>query len=269
MRLRIPTFIFLLVPLIGQSQALDFSTVKQHYPTYFGLYVGTHEGRNWFAPSPREDVPTTDPLAVLFSQNRLYVDYLLQNYRSGEVGVIEKVLPDSVKATDLFMDQLRKDRRFEPLFKEQVAHFLNASGRSVTAYQPQPKLSLDIDSLMTIAAQFFYAMRERPDSSLSWKVCVGVNGFMHEKHTDMRPLVEAFCFQAVFEHYEPDKPGYTTDFLANARQVTQETRAFHGEERLGKARRRMTALMKSNAALRTTVVEEYEKKKSILNFTLR
>ena len=217
MRLPISAVAFLATSLVCQGQALDFQNIKQHYPTYFSVYVGTHEGRNWFAPSPRTDVPADDPLAGLFNQNWLYVDYLLQNYRSSDASAIEKTLPDSAKAAALFAVQLRNDHRFEPLFKEQVAHFLAATGRSLTGYRPQPKLSLSTDSLMTIAAQFFYAMRERPDSSISWKVCVGMNGFMQDKRDDMQPLVEAFCFQAVFDQYDPEKPGYATDFLANAR----------------------------------------------------
>jgi len=269
MRLPISAVVFLAASLVCQGQALNFQNVKEQYPTYFNVYVGTDQGQHWFAPSPRTDVPADDPLALLFNQNRLYVDYLLQNYRSSDAVAIEKVLPDSAKAAALFAVQLRNDRRFEKLFKEQVAHFLAATGRSLAAYQPQPKMSLSADSLMTIAAQFFYAMRERPDSSISWKVCVGMNGFMQDKHDDMQPLVEAFCFQAVFNQYDPEKPGYATDFLANARQITRETRALHGEERLGMARRRMTALMKTNDALRTVLLGEYEKKKPMLNFTLR
>jgi hypothetical protein len=163
---------------------------------------------------------------------------------------------------------LRTDSVFNRYFLEAAGHYFRSKGHQITGHDLGEKVELSADSLASIASRFFYANRLEPNGKTEWNICVGKNGYRNNPGHDMVPLIEAFCFMAIFEHLDPDKYGIYADFRDNAMKLKDEYTGRDDEEKLMYFRASMYEMMARSDNLKRLLRDHYTLKKEMLNFTV-
>jgi hypothetical protein len=77
-----------------------------------------------------------------------------------------------------------------------------------------PSLHFSRKELLQVAARFFYCQSVRSDSGISSTICIGRNGLNELTGTRDLTVLEAFCFEAIFERYY-SRPGVKSKFIEN------------------------------------------------------
>src|SRR5690606_12099776 len=143
-------------------------------------------------------------------------------------------------------------------FLEQAQYFLRSKNDSIRDHQLSDRLELSLDSLASIASRFFHATSLAPTRKVNWNFCVGKSGHHGSSKNTMVPLIEAFCFQALYNALEADELGLMDAMRANAEVLHANKQDGEGEEKLLYYRDGMYALMAGSSELKQLLLDAYE-----------
>lgn len=189
--------------LISLSQFLFAQEDIAHYIRLDVRYY-TEDGERYLGVSPDLQATGDGPLSRGMVQYPRRFRYLLLN-KTRFQNTYEKYYPDTLKINRLYTDSLSMDPDFMRWYRQLSSPFTGKAGAPVHFSRKE---------LMRVAARFFYCQSVRPDSSISSTICIGLNGLNELTRTRDLTLLEAFCFEAIFERYY-SRPGVKSRFINN------------------------------------------------------
>ena len=269
------SFVFILFSLFANavfSQNLSSSDVLNYLPSIFVTKSANYSGKEYIFDQI-DSLPPINIFADLTNSNMLYLDYIFNNYSNIDFNKLETFNPNVDMRHNHLVNMLINDSIFKKYFLELSFYYLNSKNIKIKDYLPHPKLQITSSQLLEIASKFFFAKEIREDSSVAWQICVGNNGYFNlsssDQKNDMYPLVEGFCMMVIMENANDSVYNYYTDFRNNILKLQNEFSFLNDIKiKLENLRQRMYQIMSKNENLKTVLIREYKKKKSILNFEL-
>lgn len=262
---------FLCNSIVSNAQNFNHSQFVDNYPKLFQVTVEKSKDYSFVLIYPNNKLDTSDVFSDLTNNNTLYLDYILENYSSFERSKLDEYKNDPEKLKGVFIEELKKDSYFQKYVNPLLYWYLSSkqrlgSGKNLGLLR---KEKISKEQLFTTASKFFHAVMVKPDSSVYFKVCVGLNGFKGKSVTsESHPLVEAFCFMTVMDFAQIEGVNYYRDFKLNVKKLSKEYLTLSSEQRLSLIREKMYQIMGNNEDLRKILLSEYERKKNILSFEL-
>lgn len=162
------------------------------------------DGESYLGVSPELKIISGDPLSQGMTRYPRRFRYLLLN-KTRFQNIYEKYYPDTLKINKLFTDSLMMDQQFVNWYGQLSSPFTGATVSTLRFSRKQ---------LMQVASKFFYCQAVRADSSIASTICIGRNGLDGLPRTPDLTLLEAFCFEAIFERYYSN-PGVKSQFIEN------------------------------------------------------
>jgi hypothetical protein len=189
--------------------------------------------------------------------------YILLN-KSHFQNIYEPLYPDTNRINRLYIDALSKDSLFVYYFNRLASPFL----------QPEiKKEKYTTGELMMVAARFFYCDGVRKDSTITSHICITLNGLKDAAFSKDYTLLEAFCFEAIFENLRTtdDKPNiFVENFKSYIREAEQTKKASltNLDDYLAQVRQYCFSRMESDVSLRQTLLDYYTRNRNSLPFTI-
>jgi hypothetical protein len=164
----------------------------------------TENGERYLGTSPELITTRGDAISQAMVKYPRRFRYLLLN-RSAFQGIYEGLYPDTVRINHLYTASLQKDPEFVRAFQLLCAPF---SGKTTDTVR------FTRSELLQVAARFFYCEAVTTGLQIRSSICIGRNGLSSLLVTDDQAVLEAFCFEAIFETYYP-QPGQKNVFVNN------------------------------------------------------
>lgn len=266
MRLYITTlFTFISLSLFSQTKPLE-----QEYQSIFSL--GKLElGERVYPKYEIKELPNTHVLAGLVNDNRLYLDYIYTNYttRAGKDNMLELMdEDDSIARNKKFIELLKSDTVFGKYFSTMVMYYLPEGSKEYTYKNTiNTKDTLTIDSLVAIGSKFFHLNRIT-SRGCHWAICVGKNGYKNLMAYDGKPLIEAFCFNAILSNVSNEKYEYYKEYKENMNSIKPKDFEGADSEVLEQMRNTMYENMQNSESLKKLLMDKYAEMKDKLSFVL-
>lgn len=242
-------------PVAGQPDPASYIRLSMRYYQ--------EEGEGYLGVSPELISSGRDALSQAMQKYPRRFRYVLMN-KTRFQNIYEKYYPDTTRINRLFTDSLRMNVSFMRVFGLLSAPF--------TA-EKKPVIHFSRQQLMVVAARFFYCQAVRPDSGIASAICVGSNGLDELSSFPDQSLLEAFCFEAIFEKYYPC-PGvkhlFITRFLSFIEEGRRQyTHLFVNQDLyLKSVREYCFKKMEQDDALASALLEYYEANKDNLAFVI-
>jgi hypothetical protein len=242
-------------PLAGQPDPATYIRLSMRYYQ--------EEGERYLGVSPELISSGRDVLSQAMQKYPRRFRYVLMN-KTRFQGIYEKYYPDTIRINRLFTDSLRMDASFMRVYGLLAAPFTGKKNPSVRFSQQQ---------LMAVAARFFYCQSVRSDSGIASAICVGRNGLNELSSFPDQSLLEAFCFEAIFEKYYVS-PGVKNLFITRFLSFIEEGRRTYinlfvnQDLYLKSVREYCFKKMEQDGALAAALLEYYEANKDNLAFVI-
>ena len=206
-----------------------------------------------------DSLPEDHCLAPLINPNVTYVNYFLTHYGNIDQEALMQLADDSVKLQKHFIKDLKANAEFNGLMQTFAARYFDPA--------IAPKDSLKMDKVLNIAVKFFNIHKITPEGNYAIKVCVGISGI---KTTEAvrNPQLEAFCFAAIFKHYQSSQFDLKAAFTKAAKELYKVNMGIDEKERQLRAQGAMYFLMRENPVLREVLLYEYGLKAGYLPFVI-
>lgn len=190
--------------------------------------------------------------------------YLLMNYTRFQ-GAYEQYYPDTIRINRLYTQSLAADTSFLRFYKHLISPF--------TEKQPV-RLRFSLQQMMQVAARFFYCQSLSGDQRIISTICIGRNGLEELSVSTNQPLLEAFCFEAIFEKYY-DENGKKNIFIGNflsyiseAEKLYSDQKVFNSHVYLSRVRTYCFEKMENDGNLKQSLTEYYEANRNSFSFVL-
>ncbi|MCG2614125.1 hypothetical protein LZZ85_07525 [Terrimonas sp. NA20] len=256
---RILPVVFLLLTQQCSSQKADLAS-------HIGLDLRYYEeqGQRYLGVSPALITTNNDALSEAMKKYPRRFRYLLMN-KTRFQGIYEKYYPDTVMINRLYTDTLAGD-----------SSFLRAYLLLTSAFTKKPVITMHFSrqEMMKVAARFFYCQSVRPDFSIASTICIGRNGLEGLFISADQTILEAFCFEAIFEkYYRP--PGQKNLFITNFLSYIKEGEKQYAPLRsdtgvyLQRIRDHCFAKMEKDRYLQQSLMDYYEANRNSFIFLLK
>lgn len=163
---------------------------------YFGIRAQKHDdnGKESIRIDPIIKNHIQDSIGHFINRYPKRFNYLLTNRTDlrSELPRYEAMYPDTAKISQAFAHHLQQRDSFLLYVNTFLTPIRNPSQEITIAYSQ--------DELMEVASKFFFCNRVRPDSTIGVHVCIGLNGVKEAHWAKDYTLLEAFCFEAIFEN---------------------------------------------------------------------
>lgn len=242
-------------PVAGQPDPAGYVRLNVQYYQ--------EEGERYLGVSPELIGTGHDALARGMQKYPRRFRYILMN-KTRFQGIYEKYYPDTVRINRLFTDSLRLDTSFMRVFGLLGAPFTG---------EKRPVVRFSRQQLMAVAARFFYCQAVRADSGIASTICVGRNGLGELSPFPDQALLEAFCFEAIFEKYYTS-PGVKNLFVIRFLSFIEEgshkyVHLFNSKELyLQSVRQYCFEKMEQDDALAAALLNYYEANRNSLIFMI-
>jgi len=200
---------------------------------------------------------------------QLRFDYLLINVseihspeKSERRTEIWKLYPDTIKLKRLYLNEYIQDEKLENYFETANAAIKNENADS--------KITYTINELMEVASRFFYCNKVYPDTTVEYHVCIGINGISEAKWTKDYRLLEAFCYEGIFNDLDKDNSQINESCTFNKKEACQKYKPgiITLDKYLEDVKNELFVRMKNDTVLKTKLIEYYEQNKSNLPFKI-
>ena len=222
-----------------------------------------YQGKQYPSIHPMLRKPLKDSVASFMQSYRRRFEYILQN--KTEFNDLANSYPDTIRINQAYAQRLAVNKPFL-FYLSQLLEPLNtpASARLTTFKE---------DELMLVASRFFLCDQVRPDTTVSWHVCIGLNGMKEADWTQDYTLLEAFCFEAIFDKMfskNSDENRYMYRFLEAVDESTKKRRTSmkDKEQLLEQVKMDVFKTMQSDPILRKHLIDYYNQHSATLPFTI-
>lgn len=232
---------------------------------YIRLNVQYYEegGERYLGVSPEVRTSAPGKLGQAIRQYPRRFRYVLLN-RSQFQNLYEALYPDTNRINRLYTGTLSKDSLFMSYFNTLADPFL---------HQKIKKENYTIAELMLVAALFFYCDAVREDSTIASHICINLNGLKEASFSKDYTLLEAFCFEAIFENFRTtdDKLSlFVENFKSYIREGEQKEKISltNLDDYLARVRQYCFTRMEKDASLRQTLLGYYARHRNSLPFII-
>ncbi len=241
--------LLLFIALQSVAQNVELSS-------HIGLDIRYYEedGERYLGVSPVLITSENDVISQAMKKYPRRFRYLLMNYTKFQ-GVYEQYYPDTIRINRLYTQSLAADTSFIQFYKKTTSPF--------TEKQPVP-IRFSLQQMMQVAARFFYCQSLLGDQRIVSTICIGRNGLENLSVSNNQPLLEAFCFEAIFEKYY-DKNGKKNIFIGNflsyiheAEKLYSDQMALNPDVYLSKIRAYCFEKMENDKSLQQSLLDYYE-----------
>ncbi|NEV94408.1 hypothetical protein G3567_09660 [Psychroflexus sp. YR1-1] len=194
----------------------------------------------------------------LVNNNKLYLDYLLTNFSTGDNYQELLALKKNKALQEKFINALEADSLFNSaMFK------LSEKASNPSFVQD----TVSMDELLNVAVKFFNIKGITKEGHYAGKVCSGINAIV-ETLPKRKPHLEAFSFSTILQNIKHQDENMQDEFIAAIYELYKLDLGVEKEDRLLRAQGVMFSLMRNNAKLKQLLLSEYEKKKEYLPFVI-
>lgn len=235
------------------------STVSDHVAIKIHTY--DHENTTKAAAMPE----IKDGSELMIYKRRF--EYLLINIseihlpdKSEERNRIFGLYPDTSEIKRLYLKKFTEDKKLTAYFKETMAPI----------HHPNRKISktYTVDELMEVASKFFYCDKVLPDSSVQAHICVGLNGVKEANWEKDYTLLEAFCYEAIFNRFDDENSKIWDSFVSEKKEACEKYRSSIStlDQYLEDVKLSLFERIKNDGILRKELLDYYESNKGNLPF---
>ena len=253
-------FIIALLMLV-KTQAQTDCHIKDYWKKIFVLDTNVYKQKVYYFIDVKR-LSENHKCASKINPRFLELDYIRSNFTDfkNKKEILIKIT-DSVKRQQKLIDLLQKDSLF--------MHTITSLGDAWQ--QKYKKDTVTINTLMDIAAHYFYLNKQTSEGYLGGHVCVGINA-LNALQTNRKPLIELFVFKTIFDNYtgetSQDKYNMHDEFINAVKEIYKIDLGKIDEKRLHLAQGAMLMYMFHNEALKSLITDAYEKQKDSLPFVL-
>ncbi|GAB6283598.1 MAG: hypothetical protein STSR0008_23800 [Ignavibacterium sp.] len=216
-------------------------------------------------------IDTLDASHYLYSfvqQNKLILDYLLQNQLTTNSDSLMKFVENDNKLKKYFSDTIEKDTAFIKTVTTLISNYLLEQKISISNYTNSDKYEVSIDRIASIAARFFYPDKLVDNGkAISMKLCVGALSFK-DYEGNRNFLEEAFAFSVVMNSAQSKEQELVEEYKTIAKDALHMNMSNNNDIKLSRLQGAIWALLAKNEKLLNQIKNNYNKHKNILPFTL-
>lgn len=175
---------------------------------------------------------------------------------------IWQLYPDTNTLKSLYLDQYISDKNLVHYFEETAAPILYSDIEISKGFSKA--------ELMEVASKFFYCDKVNPDTSIQAHVCIGLNGISEASWDADYTILEAFCFEAIFNDFYKEDSQVWEAFGSEKQAACNNYRRdiITLDQFLDSVKLNLFERMKTNKILEAELLEYYELNKSNLAFQL-
>ena len=255
--------IIILLFFLVNSQAQTNCHIKDYWKKIFVLDTSVYKQKVYYFIDVKR-LSEKHKCASKINPHFLELDYIRSNFTNfkNKKKILVKIT-DSVERQQKLISLLQKDS----LFMRTITSLGDAW------QQKYKKDTVTMNTLMDIAAHYFYLIKITDDGRLLGRVCAGANG-LNDLHVDRKPLLEFFVFKTIFDNYS----GKTNQEKYNLRQeyvkgikdiVNLDFGKDNNEKTLNLIQGALYYYMFHDKVLKSLVTDTYEKQKDSLPFVLK
>lgn len=192
---------------LGQDLGKYFELKAEKYKEAEGEYVGV---------SPAIKDNATDSVGKFITRHPRRFRYLLAN--NSKFQGLDSLYPDVAKMNRLYIDSIKADKKFITAFQNLTSPVAAKTFKRGTYRKKE---------LMQVASRFFFCDTVRPDKSIGSHICIALNGLKEAQFEKDYTILEAFCFEAIFEAIDQKRPARTKfveNFLAYIEEISNKER---------------------------------------------
>lgn len=252
-------FVFLGIQFLtvtGQPKPGDYFRLNMQYYTEEG-------GEKYLGVSPELKASSPGQLGKAMQKYPRRFRYILLNKNRFQ-NTYEALYPDTIKINQLYAEALTKDSLFMSYFSKLADPFAGSVLK---------KEAYSIDEMMMVAARFFYCSGIRADSTITSSICISLNGLSDVSFHKDYTLLEAFCFEAIFENIKT-ADGKSHQFVENfktyikAGEKKEKPASNNLNDYLSRVRQYCFAQMENDTLLRQILYSYYTGHQESLPFRI-
>jgi hypothetical protein len=252
------SILFLLSGIFCQAQK---SIIRDHVNIDISTYQENNETKAYAMPELKRD-------SKLMEYERRF-EYLLMNVseihspdKTKERDDIWKLYPDTMELKRLYLDKYAEDKKLMNYFEETVKYITNSNITRLTSYSQ--------DELMEVASKFFYCDKILPDSTVQAHVCIGLNGIKEAKWEKDYTLLQAFCFEGIFNQLDNENSQIRNTFVSEKKKSADQFKMniVSLDQFLNDVKLELFKRMKNNDTLKKELLAYYELNKNNLAFKI-
>lgn len=245
-----------LQPTIWSNKQLD---------AYFkidGRFV-EYQGKQYPSIYPMLRKPPRDSVASFMQSYHRRFEYILQN--KTEFKDLANSYPDTIRINQAYVQRLAINKPFLSYLSQLLEPLNMPNVARLSTFKE--------DELMLVASRFFLCDQVRPNTTVSWHVCIGLNGMKEANWPQDYTLLEAFCFEAIFDKMfskNSDENRYMYRFLEAVDESTRKRRTSmkDKEQLLEQVKIDVFQTMQSDPILKKHLIDYYNKHAATLPFTI-
>jgi len=175
---------------------------------------------------------------------------------------IWNLYPDTSKLKRLYLNEFAKDKKLAGYFKETADPIIDKHEKISKTFTEE--------ELMNVASKFFYCDQVFPDTSVQSHVCIIINGMKETNWEKDYTLLEAFCYEAIFDDFAKDTSLIDQSYDAEKQKAIQRYRSeiIALDLYLEDVKQDLFERMKNSADLKKALLEYYELNESNLAFRI-
>jgi hypothetical protein len=245
----LPIVFVLFITLQSTAQNADLAS-------HIGLDMRYYEeeGQRYLGVSPVLLTSKNDATSEAMKKYPKRFRYLLMNYTKFQ-GIYEQYYPDTIRINRLYTQSFAADTSFLRFYKHLISPFIKKQSAPIRFSRQQ---------MMQVAARFFYCQSLSGDKRIISTICIGRNGLEELSIGVDQPVLEAFCFEAIFEKYY-DNTGKKNAFIGNFLSYISEAEKLYSDQKtlnpdvyLSRIRAYCFEKMENDKSLQQSLADYYE-----------
>jgi hypothetical protein len=251
---------FVVLILFVSCQA-NKSIIRDHVTIQVYPYEDGNEMKAAAMPAIKDD-------SELARYSRRF-EYLLINIsqihlpeKSGERNKIFALYPDTVALKKQYLEKYVEDKNLRAYFEETLDPMTNPDVAITKIFT--------VDELMAVASRFFYCDLIEPDTNVQAHVCIGLNGIREASWVKDYTLLEAFCYEAIFDDFDQEVSPIWDSFVAEKGKACQKHRhaIISLDQYLEDVKLDLFERMQQDEILKNVLLNYYELNKNNLAFKI-
>ena len=175
---------------------------------------------------------------------------------------IWSLYPDTTKLKRLYLKEYVQGQNLTSYFKTTSA--------AITDTNFKATISFTKDELMEVASKFFYCDKVFPDTTIQSHVCVGLNGVSEANWNKDFTLLEAFCYEGIFDDLLKDTSELDESYSTKKKDPcnTYKSAFVTLDKYLLDVRNELFKRMKNDHVLKGILMEHYKENIDNLAFKI-
>ncbi len=247
--------------------AFDKKEVEEEMMSRLSLNHEVYQGRDMYSIKIIKDIESDAILPGLCNdfliENFFYVDYLVKDLFFSFLENKDQSIQEPDRVIDQYKKYLEKNKKLLIPIISLFASYLKAKGHVIGAMEDLPKEKISLADLKAVAVRNILP-KLSDDGSIIYKLCVAGEGFMDYEKRNAQ--LEAFTFETIFNE---SKDRSLKLVLKKCSQVVERLNLSTEKDiALKRAQGVLWGLLFTDADFQKLLINQYNKKKSYLLFSL-